>query len=171
MAIALRLNELGVTDRQIWLYDTFEGMTAPTVEDVEFDSGRSAQDLLDSTGKGDGNNVWAISSIDAVRENVALTGYPMDRMRFVAGDVASTLQVAVPDQISLLRIDTDWYESTKTAMSVLYPRLSVGGVCILDDYGHWAGARQAVDEYFADSGHRPLIHPIDYSGRIFIKRR
>ena len=171
MAIALRLKEMGVTDRQIWLYDTFEGMTEPTAEDVESDSGRHAKDLLDTTAVGDGNNVWAVSPIDAVRQNVASTGYPMDRMRFVAGDVATTLQHEAPSQISLLRIDTDWYESTKTSMEVLYPRLSIGGVCILDDYGHWAGARQAVDEYFAVADSRPLMHPIDYSGRIFIKTR
>lgn len=171
MAMAMRLKELGVTDRPIWLYDTFEGMTEPTAEDVESDSGRRAKDLLEATPVGDGNNVWAVSPIDAVRQNVASTGYPMDRIRFVAGDVATTLQHETPSQISLLRIDTDWYESTKTSMEVLYPRLSVGGVCILDDYGHWAGARQAVDEYFAAEASRPLMHPIDYSGRIFIKTR
>jgi hypothetical protein len=171
MAIALRLKELGVTDRQIWLYDTFEGMTEPTAFDVEADTGRNASDLLDTTAVGDGNNVWAKSSIDSVQDNVASTGYPMNRMTFVAGDVATTLRQEVPSQISLLRIDTDWYESTKTSMEVLYPRLSLGGVCILDDYGHWAGARQAVDEFFAASDSRPLMHPIDYSGRIFIKTR
>ena len=171
MAIALRLKEMGVTDRQIWLYDTFEGMTEPTAEDVESDSGRHAKDLLDTTAVGDGNNVWAYSPIEDVRHNVISTNYPSELMRFVAGDVAITLHQEVPSRVSLLRIDTDWYESTKAAMEVLYPRLSLGGVCILDDYGHWEGARQAVDEYFANSDSRPLMHPIDYSGRIFIKTR
>jgi O-methyltransferase len=68
-----------------------------------------------------------------------------------------------------LRLDTDWYESTKVELEVLYPLLSVGGVCILDDYGHWQGARAAVDEYFNDLGHRPYMLPIDFSGRVFIK--
>jgi hypothetical protein len=95
----------------------------------------------------------------------------MEQFTLVAGDVAQTLHEQVPETISLLRLDTDWYESTKLGLEVLYPRLAVGGVCILDDYGHWAGARQAVDEYFAAAGHRPFMHPIDYSGRIFVKTR
>ena len=85
------------------------------------------------------------------------------------GDVRDTLHERIPDRIALLRLDTDWYESTKLGLEVLYPRLAVGGVCILDDYGHWQGARAAVDEYFAAQGHRPFMHPIDYSGRVFIK--
>ena len=101
--------------------------------------------------------------------NVRTTGYPFDRFTFVEGDVAQTLRSQVPDRIALLRLDTDWYESTRVGLEVLYPRLSVGGVCILDDYGHWQGARQAVDEYFERLGHRPYMHPIDYSGRVFIK--
>ena len=81
----------------------------------------------------------------------------------------STLLDRVPEQIAILRLDTDWYESTKTELEVLYPRLAPGGICILDDYGHWQGARQAVDEYFSHNQPRPLIMPVDFSGRIFIK--
>ena len=171
MTMALRLRELGVEDRRIWLYDTFGGMTAPTAEDVEEGTGRTAAQLLESTEVGDGNNVWCVASQDDVRANVASTGYPMDQFTFVAGDVARTLHEQVPERISLLRLDTDWYESTRLGMEILYPRLAVGGVCILDDYGHWLGARQAVDEYFAAAGHRPFMHPIDFSGRIFVKTR
>ena len=97
------------------------------------------------------------------------TGYPMDQVTLVEGDVAQTLLSSAPSSIALLRLDTDWYESTKVGLEVLYPKLAVGGVCILDDYGHWEGARKAVDEYFAAHGPRPLMHPIDYSGRVFIK--
>jgi hypothetical protein len=117
----------------------------------------------------DGNNVWCVASIEDVRVNVLSTCYPADRFEFVKGDVSQTLLSSVPDQLSLLRLDTDWYESTRISLEVLYPRLSVGGVCILDDYGHWEGARVAVDEFFGD--HRPLMHQIDYSGRIFVKTR
>jgi hypothetical protein len=93
----------------------------------------------------------------------------MGNFEFVEGDVAQTLQEVYPEKISLLRLDTDWYESTCVELEVLYPRLSVGGVCIFDDYGHWRGARKAVDEYFEKLGHRPYMHPIDYSGRVLIK--
>jgi hypothetical protein len=68
-----------------------------------------------------------------------------------------------------LRLDTDWYESTKHELVHQYPKLSVGGVLIIDDYGHWQGARQAVDEYFNDNRLPILLNRIDYTGRIAIK--
>ena len=169
MAMAKQLTRLGVTDRRIWLYDTFAGMTAPTENDVEAGTGVTAADMLSTTEIGDGNNVWCVAGIDDVRANVGSTGYPMSNFEFVEGDVAQTLLTRVPDQISLLRLDTDWYESTKIGLEILYPRLVVGGVCILDDYGHWVGARKAVDDYF--EGQRPYMHQIDYSGRVFVKTR
>jgi O-methyltransferase len=171
MAMARQLTSLGTQDRTIWLYDTFQGMTAPTEKDVEAASGITASELLAATEVGDGNNVWCVASQDDVERNLRLTGYPMDRFRFVRGDVAETLKSDVPDQIAILRLDTDWYESTKVGLEVLYPRLVVGGVCIFDDYGHWQGARRAADEYFAERGIRPFMHPIDFSGRVFIKTR
>ena len=169
MAMARELGRLGVRDRRIWLYDTFAGMTAPTAEDVEAGSGVTASDMLASTEVGDGNNVWCVAGRTDVETNVRSTDYPVDNFTFVEGDVALTLRESVPDSIALLRLDTDWYESTRVEMEVLYPRLAVGGVCILDDYGHWQGARQAVDEYFDKLGHRPFMHPIDFGGRVFIK--
>lgn len=169
MAMARQLSQLDVTDRDIWLYDTFEGMTPPTKEDVEASTGASAADLMQTTDRGDGNNVWAYATQEDVESNLRLTGYPVDRFRLVRGDVAKTLETDFPDQIALLRLDTDWYESTRIGLEVLYPRLVIGGVCILDDYGHWAGARKAVDDYFTEHGPRPFMHPIDYSGRVFIK--
>jgi len=171
MAMATELRRLGVTDRRIWLYDTFAGMTAPTAADVEVGSGVKAETMLADTAVGDGNNVWCVAGLSDVQANVRTTGYPFDHFNFVEGDVAVTLQQFVPESISLLRLDTDWYESTKLSLEILYPRLVVGGVCILDDYGHWQGARAAVDEYFTAAGHRPFMHPIDYSGRVFIKTR
>jgi O-methyltransferase len=113
--------------------------------------------------------VWCVAGINDVRANVMSTGYPQENFTFVEGDVTQTLQETIPERIALLRLDTDWYESTRAGLDALYPRLEVGGVCILDDYGHWQGARQAVDDYFAQQGHRPYMHPIDYSGRVFIK--
>ena len=169
MAMAGELHRLGIHDRRIWLYDTFQGMTAPTDEDVEAVTGRTASAMLAETPLDDGNNVWCVAGRTDVEANLRLTDYPFDRFTFVEGDVTRTLHETAPDQISLLRLDTDWYESTKVGLEVLYPRLSVGGVCILDDYGHWQGARQAVDEYFSGLGKRPYMHPIDFSGRVFLK--
>jgi len=169
MAMAKELDRLSVTDRQIWLYDTYAGMTAPTDFDVEAGTGVTATEMLSTTEIGDGNNVWCVAGRADVEANVRGTGYPFANFHFVEGDVAQTLKTSVPEKIALLRLDTDWYESTRVGLEVLYPRLVPGGVCILDDYGHWQGARTAVDEYFAAQGHRPYMHPIDYSGRVFIK--
>ncbi len=169
MAMARQLGALGVNDRRIWLYDTFAGMTQPTSSDVEAGSGVSAEALLATTPLGDGDNVWCVAGRADVEANVRSTGYAFEQFKFVEGDVAQTLRQNAPEKISLLRLDTDWYESTKVELEVLYPRLSVGGVCILDDYGHWQGARKAVDEYFDKLGLRPYMHPIDYSGRVMIK--
>lgn len=169
MAMASQLVRMGVTDRQIWLYDTFTGMTAPTDHDVEAASGTRARDLLATTSPGDGNNIWCIADKADVERNIASTTYPTSRFTLIGGDVAETLLEHVPTTISLLRLDTDWYESTRISLEVLYPRLAVGGVCILDDYGHWQGARRAVDEYFEVRGIRPFMHAIDFSGRVFIK--
>jgi hypothetical protein len=127
--------------------------------------------MLDTTQVGDGNNVWCVASQDDVERNLRLTDYPIDQFNFVRGDVAQTLKTQTPEQIAILRLDTDWYESTKVGLEVLYPRLVTGGVCIFDDYGHWQGARTAVDEYFAERGLRPFMHPIDFSGRVFVKTR
>lgn len=169
MAAALQLLALESSNRDLWLYDTYTGMTQPTSEDKETTSGVSAKKLLEMTDIGDGNNVWCVADETDVRSNMMSTGYPTDRTRFIKGDVAQTLQEHAPSSIALLRLDTDWYASTKAELELLYSRLAPGGVCILDDYGHWQGARQAVDEYFASNPPRPLMVPIDFSGRIFTK--
>lgn len=169
MAAAGELLRQRDTSRQLWLYDTFAGMTNPTSADVEAGTGVTAADMLASTSVGDGNNVWCVAGRADVEANMRSTGYPMDHITFVEGDVAQTLRDSAPQSIALLRLDTDWYESTKVGLEILYPKLAVGGVCILDDYGHWEGARKAVDEYFSAHSPRPFMHPIDYSGRVFIK--
>ena len=171
MAMAHQLSRMGVTNRQIWLYDTFAGMTQPTELDVEAVTETAAAQMLASTEVADGNNVWCVAGRSDVEANVRSTHYPNENFIFVEGDVAQTLYESAPKSIAVLRLDTDWYESTRIGLEVLYPRLAVGGVCILDDYGHWQGARQAVDEYFAARGQRPFMHPIDFSGRLLVKTR
>ena len=98
------------------------------------------------------------------------TGYPEEKIHFVQGRVEETIPASAPDSISLLRLDTDWYESTKHELVHLFPRLSPSGVIIIDDYGHWKGCRKAVDEYF-DTGDHPqlLLNRVDYSCRIAVK--
>ena len=147
MAVARTLQESGLMDRNLYLFDTFEGMTAPTHEDVNFRERRvGCYRCLPKYGK-ESSHGWACSSLDEVRRNLETTGYPVEHMFFVKGKVEETIPEQAPARIALLRLDTDWYESTYHELRHLYPRISPGGVLIIDDYGHWAGARKAVDAY------------------------
>lgn len=168
MAVALTLLECGDDQRQLYLFDTYEGMTPPTERDVTFD-GHAARSLLDVGRKLEADSAWCYAGIDEVRTAMRSTGYDIARTHFIAGDVEQTIPGAAPERISLLRLDTDWYESTRHELRNLYPRLSRGGVLLIDDYGHWRGAQQAVDEYLAESGAKLLLNRVDYTGRIAIK--
>jgi O-methyltransferase len=170
MMMALALRRFGGTDRTIWLYDTFSGMTPPGEQDVQAMSGRSAAAILAGSPKDTEDPFWGIAPRAHVETNLARTGYATENFRFVEGDVLQTLPAHAPAQLALLRLDTDWYASTRHELEILYPRVTSGGVLIVDDYGYWRGAKQAVDEYFARPDVvRPLLHRIDFTGRIGVK--
>ena len=166
MAAALTLLRLGVTDRKLYLYDTFAGMPPPEEADTTR-SGVRAADLL--AQEGEDSHIWAIASLADVRAAVLSVGYPEKRIHFVEGLVEETLPATAPEEIALLRLDTDWYRSTKHELEQLYPRLAPGGVLILDDYGHWQGARRAVDEYLAENRISLLLNRVDGTARIAVK--
>ena len=166
MAMALALLRYGEAQRALFLYDTFTGMPAPTARDIQLD-GSAAAALLARSPKD--TLVWGIAALEDVRRNIESTGYPMDRVRFVAGLVEHTIPNVLPDAIAILRLDTDWYESTRHELLHLYPRLREGGVLIVDDYGHWRGSREATDEFFDGIAPRPELHPIDYTGVLAVK--
>ena len=171
LAMLRTLQELGATDRLVWMYDTFEGMSPPTTRDVDF-RGNQADQLLADQERDDPSSIWCYSGLEEVRRVLASSDYPADLLRFVPGPVESTLHSnRLPDSIALLRLDTDWYESTMVELQVLFPRLEDRGVLIIDDYGHWQGCRRAVDEYFAEQRVGMYLHRIDYTGRIGIHRR
>lgn len=166
MAAALMLGELGSVDRDLCLFDTFEGMSAPTEHDRRA-GGPAAADLLAASGKD--AKVWAYSPLDEVRANLQSTGYPTERVHFIQGKVEDTIPEHAPDKIAILRLDTDWYESTRHELEHLFPRLAVGGVLIIDDYGAWEGARRAVDEFIDARKVRILLNRIDETGRVGVK--
>lgn len=174
MVAAMTLLSLNQTDRTIWLFDTFEGMPKPSERDVDA-SGRSAllrwrtEWASTSKSNGDGSD-WCMASIEEVRANLIGTGYPEDRLRFVKGKVEDTIPADGLDRIALLRLDTDWYDSTYHEFIHLYPKLIPGGVLILDDYGSWQGAREATDRYFDEQGMKPFLARIDEAARIGIKQ-
>jgi O-methyltransferase len=166
MAVALTLLRLGVTDRDLYLFDTFAGMTAPGPQDVK-KGGRPAAEVLSETSQD--ASVWAIAGLDEVRAAVLGVGYPAERIHFVKGPVEETLPRHAPGEIAVLRLDTDWYASTKHELAHLYPRLARGGVLIIDDYAYWRGAQQAVDEYVQENEPALLLIRIDHGARVAIK--
>jgi hypothetical protein len=168
MAIAETLVQAGDVSKNLYLFDTFEGMPPPTNNDVDL-AGTTAANLLHSSDKEKDESVWCRATLDVVKEALSSTGYPDEKIHFIKGMVEQTIPHFVPDKIALLRLDTDWYESTKHEMEHLFPRLVKGGVLIIDDYGHWQGARKAVDEYLEKNNVRILLNRIDYTGRIAVK--
>jgi O-methyltransferase len=147
--------------RVCWLYDTFDGMTPPTDVDTRRSGEGAYRSYLKKFKRG---SKWAGVSLSEVRANLQERGVLDDSLlKFVVGDVCETLKVEdnLPEKIAVLRLDTDWYESTKAELEVLYPRLVEGGVLIVDDYGHWMGSKKAVNEYFGDNV--PRWHWTDYS--------
>ena len=172
MAILLRLRHHGITDRDVVGFDTFEaGMTDATSEDVDFKGNAvsTTQTLVRTLAKVTKLEGSTRFSRDEVFALLASTGYPRERIHLVEGPVEDTLPAHAPETVALLRLDTDWYASTRHELEHLYPRIPVGGVLIIDDYGHFKGARKAVDEYL--NGHRILLDRIDYSCRLAIKQQ
>jgi O-methyltransferase len=169
MVAALTLMSLQGSERGLYLYDTFAGMTEPGEVDVDFAGNfvgnRSWRQWKESQKKC--HNTWCYAALPTVKANMVSTGYPQELLRYVVGPVEKTIPSLVPERIALLRLDTDWYESTRHELTHLYPRLSAGGVLIVDDYGYWEGCRKAVDEYFAKSP--PLLNRIDRMGVMAVK--
>ncbi|MCA1560508.1 MAG: TylF/MycF family methyltransferase [Acidobacteria bacterium] len=166
MATALTL-QTASDIRDLYLFDTFEGMTAPTENDVRYD-GKPATGLMAAAPRTD--QMWAVAGLEEVERNMTRTGYPPERIHYIKGRVEQTVPAQVPcDEIALLRLDTDWYESTRHELLHLYPRVVSGGVVIFDDYFHYLGQRQAVDEYFNPLPRKPFLSRIDYTGRLLVK--
>lgn len=173
LAMIRALQSVGVDDREFYLYDTFTGMTKP----ADRDTSRFEEPALASwdAAKEAGAVPWGgllqppSFTLTRVREFVLSSGYPPERIHFVQGDVSATIPETAPVEVALLRLDTDWYDSTRHELRHLYPRLSRRGVLIIDDYGHWDGCRTATDEYFRDVGNAPLLARLDYSARLSIK--
>jgi O-methyltransferase len=172
-AVALTLMECGVQDRDLYLYDTFDAIPRPSERDTDI-YGRSAledwqryrEQGLDAVA----HNFHSLPFAE-VRAALLATGYPSERVHFVKGDVRDTLPAQAPDEIALLRLDTDYYDSTWHELVHLEPRVCDGGAILVDDYGHFSGARDAVDEYYAKAEQSVLLHRIDYTARLVLARR
>jgi hypothetical protein len=164
-AAALALMERGDTNRHLHLFDTFEGMPPPTDKDLDH-RGRPADELLAASERT--SALWAVASLDDVRDGMSRIGYPAEKVHFHPGLVEDTIPGLAPERIAILRLDTDWYESTRHELEHLYDRVPSGGVILFDDYGYWQGAGRAVDEFLERTGERLLLVPMA-SGRIAVK--
>jgi hypothetical protein len=152
--------------KNIYGFDTFEGMVEPSFYDVNYNN-KSAKRMFDEHKKKEIG--FAMCSIDDVKRNIKKST-KTDNIFLIKGKVENTLmnKKKLPKKISILRLDTDFYESTKIELEILFPRLVKGGVLIVDDYGFWKGAKKAVDEYFCD--YRQFMHYVDHSCRLLIKK-
>ena len=160
--------KINTSVKNIWLYDTFEGMANPTVHDENILNQKATIELKNKKKKENSKDIWAYSSIDYVKQNIKKTYIDPERVKYIKGLVEETLIENKPKKISLLRLDTDFYESTKKELEELYPLLEKGGIIIIDDYGHWKGCKKAVDEYFKNKKNI-FFQQVDYSGLIGVK--
>ncbi len=164
------LQSLGRDDRDIWLYDTFEGMPKPAEIDhyMEWAEGETVKHW-EKLQRPNGGSDWVRGPFYIVRENVNRTQYPEGRIKYVQGMVEATLPERAPEKIAILRLDTDFYSSTKHELEHLYPRVVSGGVIIIDDYGAFRGSQVATDEYIKENGLKVLLSRIDEHVRMFVK--
>jgi len=166
MAAARILMAQGDVSRDLYLFDTFEGMSEPSELDLDA-SGRDAENHLDGVQPA-ADNAYCYVALEQVERNMQLVGYPSARVHFIKGPVEETVPASAPPAIAVLRLDTDWYESTKHELDHLVPRMSPGGVLLIDDYGHWQGARRAVDEWLNEQPTPLLMARTDNTGRLIL---
>ena len=156
--------------KKIFAFDTYEGMPHPGEKDFDLKN-INAKKIYDDYNKK--NIKWCYSTLEDVKSNINFFNRNyLKSFNFIKGKVENTLDLPenLPEKISLLRLDTDFFESTKKELEVLYPRLVPGGILIIDDYGHWKGSKKAVDEYFKLDNNFLWFHRIDYASRLLIKK-
>jgi O-methyltransferase len=164
------LNNIYKTKKKIYAYDTFLGMSEPTEIDVKIKDGTIAKEKYANKKNEDNFSEWDKCTLENVVKNFTKNNLDMENIKLIKGKVEDTLlnNKNLPEKISLLRLDTDFYESTKIELEILYPLLSKGGVLIIDDYGSWKGAKKAVDEYFQKN--ITWMHFVDHDCRLIVKQ-
>jgi hypothetical protein len=169
--VMAELIKLYQSPKKVWMYDTFTGMTFPTKRDKDFLGNDAVQMYQKHQRVGFNESLGGPASLEEVKQNFKDKNLFGNNLNFICGDVKETLSAEknLPRSISVLRLDTDWYASTILELETLYPRLTVEGTLLIDDYGHWQGSRAAVDQYFINYPPKPLLWFSDYTGRAGIK--
>ena len=165
--IASKLAQDKTFHRNFWLFDTFEGMTKPTIED-----GVVAQKVFDLETKNGKDSNWLKISKEVVQKNIIDTTGDDNFCNYISGPIEETLisqKASLPNQIAILRIDTDWHDSTMAALENLFQLVVPGGVVILDDYGFWEGSRLAAENFFKKQSFKPFLIPVD-KGTVFFQK-
>ena len=165
------MTKLNITNKSIYAFDTFEGMSKPTDIDVDirFNKQKAYDVMKNSVKDYNIHNIHSYYPIEKVRENLINNCNEIENIKLIKGDVLKTLLISenIPDKISILRLDTDWYESTKIELEILFPKLVKDGILIIDDYGDYLGCKKAVDDYFKDKKFN--IFKVDSGARMLIK--
>jgi hypothetical protein len=152
------LKARGVTDRAVWVADSFAGLPPPDVAKYPQDTGYNFHEFKELA-----------VSLEQVQENFRRYGLLDDQVRFLKGWFRDTLPSAPVKSLAVLRLDGDLYESTIDALTHLYPKLEKGGYAIIDDYADVEACKQATDDYRAAQGITEEIIPIDTSGVMWRK--
>jgi O-methyltransferase len=143
--------------RDIYLFDTFGGLVEPTEYDYTCKDSKLYQMNKDEVYRTWKNHIineklngWCYTPLDKVKQRLNSTGYPQNNLHYVVGNVMETLKdkTTIPEKIAILRLDTDWYESSKYELEQMYDNVVKGGIIIFDDYYHWDGQRRATDDFF-----------------------
>lgn len=161
MIMAKTLLNRNNTSRKIYMYDTYDGMSEATEEDESLVSNCHAIQSFEAMKKSKnytyGETNWCQAGLDEVKQNMKSTGYPYENIIFIKGKVEDTIPDTIPPKIAYLRLDTDFYISSKHELVHLYPLLENKGVCLFDDYYYWKGQKTATDEYFQSINQKPLL--------------
>jgi O-methyltransferase len=134
--------------KSLWLYDTFHGLPPPTASD-----GPDAQKYSGQL----------IGCLDRVNEVLTLVGFPEERLVIREGLFKDSFKRALPQKVALLHLDADWYDGIFEALETFYPLMPVGGIVILDDFGHWEGTREAFYDFCKRYDIRPLLERVGHT--------
>lgn len=174
MSVANTLNKFNIKDRELYLYDIFYPGMPPGCSNDKTADGKDATQPLKEAGiiydKTDTADLQKKCTLKGVKKLLSYTNYPKEKIIFVKGMVEDTIPETIPDKVSILRLDTDFYKSTKHELEYLFPKLQRGGILIIDDYGILKGSKKATDEYLQKNGISLFLNRVDNSGcRVGVK--